>query len=97
MKSIYEISLTTENTLEIFQRIAIVFSRNRVLIQKMNFKSFNKSQFSNFKIEIYSDELILNRILKQLQKIIELINVQVVCPNQFQNIDTNKELYLCQN
>lgn len=97
MKSIYEISLITENSLEIFQRIAVVFSRNRVLIQKMNFQTFNKAQNSNFKIEIYSDEIKVSRVLKQLQKIIELLDIQMVQSNHFQNINTNKEIYLCQN
>ncbi|KAB8039681.1 acetolactate synthase small subunit [Silvanigrella paludirubra] len=97
MRSVYEISLITENTLEIFQRVAIVFSRNRVMIQKMNFQTYNKSQNSNIKIEIFSDEIKVNRILKQLQKIIELLDIQVVNPNHFQNIAHNKEVYLCQN
>ena len=97
MKSTYVISVIAENTLEIFQRLAVVFSRNRLLINQMNFESFNKEGSSSFNIEIYTDEIKLDRVIKQLQKIIELIDVQVVSKNHFQNTQINKEVYLCQN
>jgi acetolactate synthase I/III small subunit len=97
MKSAYVISVITENTLEIFQRLAVVFSRNRLLINEMNFESFNKEGNSSFNIEIYTDEKKLDRIVKQLQKIIDLIDVQVETKNHFQKTKVNKEVYLCQN
>jgi acetolactate synthase I/III small subunit len=97
MKSVYVISVLAENTLELFQRLAVVFSRNRLLINQMNFESFNNLGSSSFNIEIYTDEVKLDRVVKQLQKIIDLVDVQVVCKNHFQNINMNKEVYLCQN
>ena len=97
MKSIYVISVLAENTLEIFQRLAVVFSRNRLLINQLNFESFNNVGSSSFNIEIYTDEIKLDRVVKQLKKIIELSEVQVVSKNHFKNSNTNKDVYLCQN
>lgn len=97
MKSIYMISVITENTLEVFQRLAAVFSRNRLLIHQMSFESFESAGNSTFHIEIYTDAIKLDRVVKQLQKIIELVDVQVVSKNHFQNMHINEEVYLCQN
>ncbi len=97
MKSAYVISIITENTLEIFQRLAVVFSRNRLLINQMHFESFNKEGNSSFIIEIYTDEIKLDRVVKQLQKIIDLLDIHVVCKNHFQGSHLKKEVYLCQN
>ena len=97
MKSVYVISIVTENTLEVFQRLAIVFSRNRLLINKMNFEAYNKLGNASFDIEVYSDEIKLDRIVKQLQKIIELVDIRVASKNHFIKNIANKEVYLCQN
>jgi acetolactate synthase-1/3 small subunit len=77
MKYIYAISLVTENTLRVLQRIAGIFSRQRINIEQMNiFETQNKGT-SYFNIVIHSDEKTVDRLIKQLQRIIELLDVNI--------------------
>lgn len=77
MQYIYAISLLTENTLRVLQRLSSIFSRYRVNIEQMNvFETANKG-FSYVNIIFYSNEKTTDIVIKQLQKIVELVEVKV--------------------
>lgn len=77
MQYIYVISVVTENTLRVLQRIAGIFARHRLNIEQMNvFETKNKGT-SCFSIVIHSDAKTTDRLIKQLQRIIELLEVKI--------------------
>ena len=77
MKYIYAISVVTENTLRVLQRIAGIFARQRVNIEQMNvFETSNKGT-SYFNIVFHSDPKTTDRVVKQLQKIFELKDLKI--------------------
>ncbi|KAB8031736.1 hypothetical protein [Fluviispira multicolorata] len=95
MNSTYVISIIAENTLDIFQRLSVVFSRNRLFINQFNFEASKQNLNSHFYIEISTDEIKMERVVKQLKKIIELSDIKAVHKNHFNT--NNKDVYLCQN
>jgi acetolactate synthase-1/3 small subunit len=77
MKYIYAISVVTENALRVLQRMAGIFARHRVNIEQLHvFETSNKGT-SYFNIVIHSDAVTTDRVIKQLQRIFELIEVKV--------------------
>ena len=78
MKYKYVLSLLTENTFDIFQRISIVFSRNRLFIQQLKFESIGYGGGCTFSIETRADEKTMERIINQLQNIFDLLEVNVI-------------------
>lgn len=78
MQYIYIISVITENTLRVLQRMAGIFAKHRLNIEQMNvFDSGNEGR-SFFNIVIHSDEKTKERVINQLQRIVELLEVKVV-------------------
>lgn len=77
MKHIYVISALTENTLRVLQRMVGTFTRHRLNIEQLNvFETDNKGT-SYFNIIIHSDDKTVEKLIKQLQRIIELIEVKI--------------------
>lgn len=89
MEKIFFISLTTENTLRVLQRISTVFSRQRVNIEQLNVFETKKQGISHFSIVIHANDIALEKLVKQLKKIIELLDVrvshQIAIENEMQN------------
>ncbi|MDC0534765.1 acetolactate synthase small subunit [Francisellaceae bacterium] len=77
MKSTYMISLTTENALRVLQRISTVFTRNRINIEQLNVFETQVSGISHFHIVTRVDDILVKKIVKQLAKIIEVIEVDI--------------------
>ena len=77
MQQLYFLSLTTDNTLRVLQRIASIFARHRVNVEHMNVFESKCKGISHFSITIYSDNDRLDKIVKQLKRIVELHDVQV--------------------
>ena len=77
MKSTYMISLTTENALRVLQRISTVFTRNRINIEQLNVFETQAQGISHFHIVIKVDDDLVKKIVKQLGKIIEVIEVGI--------------------
>lgn len=77
MKSIYILSLTTENSLRVLQRISFIFSRNRVNIKYINVFELPDG-ISSFNIAIKCDNVLIKKIIKQLKNVIELIDINIV-------------------
>lgn len=77
MKYIYALSVVTENTTRVLQRMAGIFARNRLNIEQLTvFETGNKGT-SFFNIVIHSDARSLSRVVKQLQRIVELLEVKI--------------------
>lgn len=77
MKYIYAISIVTENTLRVLQRMAGIFARYRLNIEQMNVSETGNRGTSYFTIIVHSDEKTTARVIKQLEKIFELVEVKV--------------------
>jgi acetolactate synthase-1/3 small subunit len=77
MKYIYALSAVTENTSRVLQRIGGIFARNRLNIEQLTvFETENKGT-SLFNIVIHSDSKTIERVIKQLQKIVELMEIKI--------------------
>ena len=77
MQNLYFLSLTTDNTLRVLQRIATVFARHRINVENMNVFESKCKGISHFSITIYSESDRLDKVIKQLKRIVELHDVQV--------------------
>lgn len=77
MGQLYSISMTTENALRVLQRIASIFSRNRVNIEQLNVFETKTVGLSHFHVVIYSEPKAIDNLIKQLAKMIELREVHV--------------------
>ena len=77
MKTLYFISMTTDNALRVLQRVSSVFSRNRVNIEQLHVFEAKPQNISHFNIAIYSENDLIDKLLKQLQKIVELHEVHI--------------------
>lgn len=77
MKYIYALSVVTENTMRVLQRMAGILARNCLNIEQLTvFETGNKGT-SFFNIVIHSDERCLERVVKQLERIVELLEIKV--------------------
>lgn len=77
MKYIYALSVVTENTIRVLQRMAGIFARNRLNIEQLTvFETENKGT-SFFNIVIHSDVKSIERVIKQLDRIVELLEVKI--------------------
>ncbi|WP_119344077.1 acetolactate synthase small subunit [Facilibium subflavum] len=74
---IYFISMTTENTLCVLQRIASIFSRHRINIEQMNVCETANKGISHFNLVLHSHEEKIHKVIKQLAKVIEVIDIQI--------------------
>jgi len=77
MESIYFLSMTTDNTLCVLQRIASVFSRHRINIEQMNIFETKRKGVSHFSIVIHCEQDKIDKVMKQLRRIIEVIDIQI--------------------
>lgn len=77
MKYIYVISIISENELRVLQRIAGVLSRNRLNIINMNVYEMSNQETSYFNVTFQSESNITNKVIQQLQRIIELLEVKI--------------------
>ena len=78
MQYIYAISVVTENTLRVLQRLAGIFARYRLNIEQMNVFETGNRGTSYFNIIVHSDAKTADRVIKQLEKIFELKEVKIV-------------------
>lgn len=77
MKYIYAISVITENTMRVLQRMAGIFSRHRLNIEQLTVFETSIKGTSYFNIVVHSDERTIERVIKQLQRIVELMEVKI--------------------
>lgn len=77
MNYVYTISMVTENKIRVLQRIASVLSRNRLNVMNMNVHEIANTDKSHFSISFASEEKITNRVVLQLQRIIEVLDIKI--------------------
>lgn len=73
----YVISIITQNTLCVLQRVAGLFSRYRINIEHINI-SRHTEELSYWNVVIYSEEERVSLLIKQLSKIIELVDIKII-------------------
>jgi acetolactate synthase I/III small subunit len=75
MMHMYTVTARTENALRVLQRIASIFSRLRINVEQLNVYETSVKGTSRFNIVIQSEPHTVDKLLKQLGKIVELIDV----------------------
>jgi acetolactate synthase-1/3 small subunit len=73
----YVISIVSQNQLCVLQRIAGIFSRYRINIEHLNI-SRHSENLSYWNVVINSDDIKVNRLLNQLQKVIDVVNIKII-------------------
>lgn len=75
--SMYVMSLITQNRLCVLQRVAGMFSRYRINIENLNI-SRHTDELSYWNVVIYTEEDKIKLLLKQLRKVIEMVDVKII-------------------
>jgi acetolactate synthase I/III small subunit len=75
--NMYVFSIITQNTLSVLQRVAGMFSRYRINIEHINI-SRHTNHLSYWTVMIYSHDEKVDLLTKQLNKIIEVVEVKVI-------------------
>lgn len=75
--NMYVISIITQNTLCVLQRVAGMFSRYRINIEHINISRHTET-LSYWNVVIYSEEERIDLLIKQLAKMIELVDVKII-------------------
>lgn len=77
MRYIYIISIVGENTLRALQRMIGIFIRQQVNIEQMNILTTEDKLVSHCSIVVHVNEKVIEKLLKQLSRIIELCEVKI--------------------
>ncbi|AFX70586.1 acetolactate synthase small subunit [Francisella tularensis] len=81
-ENIYFITMNTENTLCVLQRISSVLSRNRINIEQLTvFETANKG-ISHFNLVVHSTQDKIEKIVRKLANVIEVIDISITKPMQ---------------
>ena len=75
--NMYVLSIITQNTLFVLQRVAGMFSRLRLNIEHIN-ASRHSDPLTYWNVVIYSTDDRVNLLIKQLSKIIELVDIKII-------------------
>lgn len=75
--NMYVISIITQNTLCVLQRVAGMFSRYRINIENINISRHSEA-LSYWNVVIYSNDEKVDLLLKQLTKVIELVDIKII-------------------
>lgn len=73
----YVISIVSQNQLCVLQRIAGIFSRYRINIEHLNI-SRHTENLSYWNVVINSSDIKVDRLLNQLQKVIDVVNIKII-------------------
>lgn len=75
MKQEFTITIYTENHVGLMTRIAIVFSRRKINIESINVGPTEVKGISRFTIVIEESEEVVQKVVKQLEKQVEVLKV----------------------
>ena len=76
-ENIYFITMNTQNTLCVLQRISSILSRNRVNIEQLTvFETANKG-ISHFNLVVHGTQDKIEKIVKKLANVIEVIDINI--------------------
>ncbi len=75
MKRLYTISAFTENSIGLLGKITIIFTRRRLNIESLSVSETERKGISRFTIVLKSDRDTVEKLVKQIRKIIEVLAV----------------------
>lgn len=75
MKNYYTITAFTENTPGVLYRIADLFLRRKINIESLTVSEVKNKEQSRFTIVVHTEEALVEKIVKQLYRIIEVVKV----------------------
>ena len=75
MKTLYTISIFTENTPGVLYRIADLFLRRKINIESLTVSEINQEDQSRFTVVVFAEAELVEKIVKQLYRIIEVTKV----------------------
>lgn len=84
---IYFISITTDNTLNVLFRVSSIFSRYRINIEQLTVTETINKGISHFSITLHSNDIQIQKVIKKLDKIIEVIEVKIANKILITNVD----------
>lgn len=79
MKMVYVLSLTTDNTLRVLQRIATIFTRKRLNIEQMSACDLGQGKVTHISVTVCSTDHDIHDLINKLNKIVELHEVKIIC------------------
>ena len=75
MKKEYTLSVYTENQVGLLNKIAIIFSRRKINLESLNSSPSEIDKIYRFTIVIIETETVVNNIVRQLEKIVDVFKV----------------------
>ena len=84
------LSLLVENTSGVLSRVAGLFSRRGYNLESLTVGETTNPKYSRMTIVAIGDELILEQITKQLAKLVDVVDIKVLEPEE----SVNRELVL---
>ena len=75
MKTLYTITIFTENTPGVLYRIADLFLRRKINIESLTVSEINQEDQSRFTVVVFAEAELVEKIVKQLYRIIEVTKV----------------------
>jgi acetolactate synthase I/III small subunit len=82
MSELYTLSIFTENSPGVLHRITTIFTRRKLNIESLTVSETERKGVSRFTICVLGDIDTINKVLKQINRIIEVCNVSVHQNNQ---------------
>jgi acetolactate synthase I/III small subunit len=80
MKGIYTLCVFTENSPGVLQRITVLFTKRKLNIESLTVSETEQKGISRFTIVVDTDRELVEKVAKQIHRIIEVFDV-VVCEN----------------
>ncbi len=81
MENLHTISVFTENSPGVLHRITVMFTRRKVNIESLTVSETERKGVSRFTIVVKIDDDMLDKVIKQLARIVEVLDVSA-SPNQ---------------
>jgi acetolactate synthase-1/3 small subunit len=75
MKNEYTLTIFTENQIGLINKIAIMFSRRKISLEGFNTSPSEIENIYRFTISVKETEMVVKNLVKQLEKIIDVIKV----------------------
>lgn len=75
MKQEYTLTIFTENQIGLINKIAIMFSRRKISLEGFNTSPSEIENIYRFTISVKETEIIVQNLVKQLEKIVDVIKV----------------------
>jgi acetolactate synthase small subunit len=74
------LSIKTSHTLHTLQRIMFIFKRNQVHMEQLNIYELKHKGIAHFSVILQSEPSIIEKCVKQLKKIVEILDISISHP-----------------